>query len=100
MLFPLFATLFTIISLGLSILFSLTYSSISLIKGIPYFVAFPFPTPEIFEISSIVIGYILLISISDGSEKIIDGGREILIASFFLRSLSKRNKFLSKDSPF
>ena len=75
---------------SLSILFSLTYSSISLIKGIPYFVAFPFPTPEIFEISSIVIGYILLISMSDGSEKkIIDGGREILIASFFLKSLSK-----------
>ena len=54
-------------SSNLSILLSLTYFAISSMKGVPYLIAFPFPTPEIFCKSSIDTGYCMVISSKEGS---------------------------------
>ena len=54
-------------SSGLEILFSSTYNEINSTKSLPYFFALPSPTPKIEDNSSILIGYLIVISNKEGS---------------------------------
>ena len=90
----------TTMSLGRIISFSSTYCLMSLMKGSPYLVAFPVPTPTICVSSSIVIGYCMAISSSEGSWKMTKGGRFSFFEMALRRSFSIENKVVSVPLPF
>ena len=78
---------FTIRSSGRMISFSSTYLLIRAIKSLPYFLAFPSPTPKTLVSSEIVIGYFIHISSKEASWKTTKGGTPNSLATFLRKSL-------------
>ena len=75
-------------------LFSITYNLITSINLSPYLSYFISPTPDISRISSLVIGYLILISLNVPSPNIIYGAFLFSCAISCLNNLNFSNKSL------